>query len=557
MKGKKKILAIIPVRGGSKGIPRKNSRLLVGKPLLSYAITTCLRSKYVDEVYVTTESPQLEEIAYKYGAKVIERSQKLSEDDVALDEVVVDAVRRVEKKEKKKFDLIVSMQATSPLVSNKSLDNAIRECMREGVDTVVSVVNDSHLRWSYDEGGNVVSLFTKRVNRQQLPGIFKETGGFVICKRSVLNKKTRFGKKVSLYEVGKEEAVDIDDRYDWWLAERSLLRKKICFHVIGNRKNGIGHIYRALSLADRIMDHEIHFVVSKENDLAIKKIQSQFYDLTVCPKGKEAETILNYEPDIVINDILNTSPLFMKKLKAKGIPTINFEDLGEGSLFADVVINALYDYHPYLKKEKVFHGIDYCCLRDEFLYTEPKKYSNKVNNILILFGGTDPENLTERTLQWLSELKGKWSITVICGLGYPHEAKIKRIARRSSHKIKVIKDAPIISKYMREADIAVTAAGRTLFELTSLGVPMIVIPSSKRELSHCLVHNSFGLVSLGMWKDVSKKDFHNTVLDLINSKLLRFNMRKALLKENVHQGIENVLSIINSVAQKVKNLRAR
>lgn len=92
----KNIVAIIPVRGGSKGISRKNSRMLAGKPLLSYSISKGLKSNYIDKVFVTTEDLKLKEIALKFGASVLDRDELLSEDDVTLDEVVVDAIEQIE-----------------------------------------------------------------------------------------------------------------------------------------------------------------------------------------------------------------------------------------------------------------------------------------------------------------------------------------------------------------------------------------------------------------------------------------------------------------------------
>jgi CMP-N-acetylneuraminic acid synthetase len=543
----KKVIAIVPVRGGSKGIPRKNSRLLAGLPLLSYSISTCRKSRYIDRVFVSTEDPNLKEIALKFGANIINRNKRLSGDKVPLDDVIVDAVKKIETEFNYKSDLVVSIQATSPLISSLSIDHAIEKCINGKYDTVVSAVDDSHLRWGLDPKGVIIPLYQERVNRQYLPKVYKETGGFVIAKRSILESNTRFGKNTFLQKISKEESIDIDDRYDWWLVEKSLARKKICFHVIGNRKKGLGHVYRALSLADRIMDHDIYFVVNEENQLAIQKIKSQYYKIKVCKKGEEIETILEGGPDLIINDVLNTKVSFMKKLGRHKIKLINFEDLGKGSVYADVVINSLYDEHPFLNNGQLYSGIDYCCLRDEFFYTPPKKFSKEVKSIIILFGGTDPENLSGRIVRWLEEVSGNWKINLILGLGYSEEREkeIVRHVQKSSKKIEIIKDTDIISKYMQEADIAITAAGRTLFELTALAVPMIVIASNKKELSHNILHNSFGLISLGVSRTTKKDIFQSTVMELLTSNILRKNMREALLKQDVRGGIDNVLNIIN------------
>jgi len=554
---KNKIVVIIPARGGSKEIPRKNARLLAGKPLLSYAITNCLNSRYIDNVYVTTDCAVLSEIASKFGAEVINREKSLAEDHVSLDEVVVDAVNQIEKDRKMHFEIIVSVQATSPLISTHTIDVAIQKCIKEKFDTVLSVINDHHLKWGYDSNGKATPLYKERRNRQYVAKSFKETGGVVACRRFILDKKTRFGEKNFLLEISKEESLDIDDRYDWWLAEKTLSRKKICFHVLGSKKDGLGHVYRSLTLADRIMDHEVHFVVSEESDLAMMIIKSQLYKLEVCKKGNELDTIEELAPDLVINDILNTSADYMKKLRSDGIATVNFEDIGEGSQYADVVINALYEYYPYPKNGRVYQGTKYCCLRDEFLYATPKEYSPVVNNIFVLIGATDPEGMTIKILKWLNEMDGDWSITVVIGPGYENEDQIKGFAHSSSKKIRVIKDTKIVSKYMNEADIAITAAGRTVFELTSLGVPMICIASSEKELSHSMTHNSLGVISLGLWKDLKQLKFQSAVAELMRSNLLRFSMRRALLQDNLPIGIKNVLDIIHAVIRRTNDTHVK
>ena len=154
-------------------------------------------------------------------------------------------------------------------------------------------------------------------------------------------------------------------------------------------------------------------------------------------------------------------------------------------------------------------------------------------------------------LRWLEEIQGEWQITLILGLGYSREKErdIVKFAARSPKRIEIIKDTNVISKHMNNADFAITAAGRTLFELTALAVPMIVIASNRKEFSHSILQKSFGMISLGTWKDVNKQQFQNTILDLINSKLLRAKMRNALLKQNVRYGIENVLEIINNISR--------
>ena len=142
-----RILAIIPARGGSKGIPLKNIRMMNGRPLISYAIANAKKSKYITDIFVTTDSKEIADVAHYYGADIIERSEELSADLVTLDPVVYHAKIQAEKKCLCTFDYVVTMQPTSPLLTVSTLDHAIEYTVDRGYDTVISVVNRPHLSW--------------------------------------------------------------------------------------------------------------------------------------------------------------------------------------------------------------------------------------------------------------------------------------------------------------------------------------------------------------------------------------------------------------------------
>ena len=114
-----KILVVIPARGGSKGIPRKNIRLLGDKPLISYAIDIAKSSEYVDDVVVSTEDTDIALIAEKFGASVVRRSPDLAGDMIPIDPVVFDATVQKEKLAFDEYDIVITIQATSPLLKWK------------------------------------------------------------------------------------------------------------------------------------------------------------------------------------------------------------------------------------------------------------------------------------------------------------------------------------------------------------------------------------------------------------------------------------------------------
>ena len=204
-----KILVVIPARGGSKGIPRKNIRLLGGKPLIAHTIEMGKASKYVDDVIVTTDDNEIKFIAEKFGAETIKRDGKLAEDSIPLDPVIFDATIQKENKMNDKYDVVITVQPTSPLLKTKTLDLAIEtllnpideENITESVsyDTIISVVDDRHLSWGYDEENRkYFPLYKERVNRQYLPKAYKETGSIFATKREFVKENSRLGNNIGL-----------------------------------------------------------------------------------------------------------------------------------------------------------------------------------------------------------------------------------------------------------------------------------------------------------------------------------------------------------------------
>ena len=239
-------------------------------------------------------------------------------------------------------------------------------------------------------------------------------------------------------------------------------------------------------------------------------------------------------------------------LKEAGLAVINFEDLGPGSLLADYLINAMYDSHPVRKDDKVLEGVEYCCLRDEFYSIQPGPIRKQVKNVLLLFGGTDPNGTTIKCLRWLDEIGGDWKITVILGIGHEHPDELREYAAEAHHKIEIVCDTTIISRYMADADVAVTSAGRTVFELASLGVPTVVTAQNEREMHHVFAQSSPGVIFCGQANQLEKKKFVDILEQIISSDLMREKMRGALLGSGLREGILNVLDTIETVLRRCK-----
>lgn len=542
-----KIIAIIPARGGSKGIPRKNIKLLEGKPLISYSIKNALNSKYIEKVVVSTDDDEISYVSELYGAEVIIRPKELAEDTITLDPVIHHALNCVENIEKRKYDFVITLQPTSPLLKSETIDKAIEVILNKQLDTLISVKADPHLCWTKKDD-HFTPLYKERKNRQYLEPIYRETGSFLISKRKSISEHNRIGENISLFEVPSEESIDIDTYEDWLIAENSLERKKIVFRVDGDSEIGLGHVYRTITLASRLaFKNEVLFLMNKNKKAGVEKVSSSNFSIVTFDDDNELfEKLEQINPDIIINDILDTNADYVAKLKSMGNFIVNFEDLGEGSEYANIVINSLYE-HSY-PPENHYFGHKYVCLRDEFYLVPTKKTNESVQNIMITFGGTDPSNLTLRTLKSIKSLNLKdVNVTVIMGLGYgPKEelyAYIDQLLKEGSH-ITVKENVNMMAKEIFNADIVLTSNGRTIYEITSIGTPFISVSQNERESRHLFVHYLKGIMYLGMEYAVSEADIASAMTELIENYDLRKKINENLLKADLKGGMDRTLRLI-------------
>jgi CMP-N,N'-diacetyllegionaminic acid synthase len=220
------ILAVIPARGGSKGIPGKNIIPFVGKPLICYTIEAALKSRYLKSVIVSTDDADIAKIAKDCGAEVpFIRPPNLSQDDTSSVSVVKHAVNIVEESQGCLFDFVVLLQPTSPLRNERYIDLAVEKMLETGADSVITVCKVKHHPfWNFvaqdDRLHSLLSNCDKSSRRQELPQAFAPNGAAYVVKRDVLfNENTMFGKDLRGVIMPSEESIDIDDYYDWFLAE--------------------------------------------------------------------------------------------------------------------------------------------------------------------------------------------------------------------------------------------------------------------------------------------------------------------------------------------------
>ncbi|WP_076464098.1 cytidylyltransferase domain-containing protein [Actinomyces mediterranea] len=536
-------IAVIPAREGSKGIPRKNMRLMKGLPLISYAIENALAVDGIDMVVVSTDSAEILSFVGQYERVIgLERDPSLAGDAVTLDPVIYDAVRRTEESSGTSVDTVITLQATSPLLTPATLSAALASFHADGYDSLISVVNAPHLSW-HSDGGRIVPSYTERLNRQQLPANYLETGAFLITRRSCVTEKSRLGDNVSVFEVPHDEAIDIDSSTDWVACEALLSKKRIAFRVDGYGELGMGHVYRALTLAYAMTEHEVVFLSNASRREGIAKLKDSNMKVVEIADDDELFRWLDgNRPDVYVHDCLDTSLDFIRTVKPLCGRVVTFEDLGDGAREADAVINALYEgASPY---PNVYTGKAYETLRDEFMTVRGDRgFSPRVERILVMFGGTDPLNLSKRIYDLavrFNEGPSPVHFDFILGPGYAHDDLVPI----PDLDIDVLRDVVRVSDYMSVADAAFSSQGRTTFELASMGVPTIVLAQNEREQLHEFAQMNNGFINLGLGSRVSDDDIEATLAWLIGAESIRREMRSLMLSIDLTSGIQRVKRIV-------------
>lgn len=240
---KKKILAIILARGGSKALKLKNIKKLNNKPLIYYTIKASLLSNLIHRTIVSTDNEQIRNIAIKNGAEApFLRPKKYASDTSTSEDAIFHCIRWLKDNENYTPDYIVYLQCTEPFRSKNLIDRGIKKLISENLDSVFAV-NETHKNYWYIKNKNIKRLINKSNNylpRQSKNPIYIEnTGLFLISKLNVYKSKKRIGKKVGLlFEDDYVPFVDIHNENDFNLAQiifqnlKSIYKKDISNKII-------------------------------------------------------------------------------------------------------------------------------------------------------------------------------------------------------------------------------------------------------------------------------------------------------------------------------------
>lgn len=475
-------VAIVPARGGSKEIPRKNMRLLDGMPLVGHVLSTLAvlyRDGDISQIVVSTDDDDIAEWCLHAGYDVVGQPGE----DLGVP-AVVNHVRGL-------LDPsgdVLMVQPTCPLVSPDTARKLLHEHRQQGARHTVLTSPVPHLLIDTDTGRHI----GERVNRQQLGSVVREVGVRVYAEG--VDAETAPDAGVACPDA---EAVDIDDFDDLAAARRRLNSRRITFVVTAGDATGSGHLWRCLALADELAHHEVAFAFHGEQSTwALDLLKRRGHQIGHVEAGVAS--------DAVVFDCLDTTTHMVAGVKAHGGLAVCLEDFGTGSDLADLVVNELYDD----RRPNALTGARWSVLRPEFCGLPQRTHDGE--RVLVTFGGTDPAGLTVRVAR--ACVTASAEVRAVVGPGAETDGWAPGVT--------FVEDANMMDE-MRRAAVVVTSAGRTVHEAAALGTPVVSIAVNGRESRHVHVP---GVVRLGLHVQVPDPLIASTVRGLLDAPDLRADL---------------------------------
>lgn len=406
------------------------------------------------------------------------------------------------------------LEPASPLLTWVDVEKAWRHYRSRCADALVTVRELKQRLWDPQRNSLRNRFLDALGGEKDEKKVLVESPALTILSLSSLHSESETFKTIPF--LLNERSLEIRDYHDWWICERLLERRHVVFVVAGYPAIGMGHVYRALMLAHGISSHRITFVCTRESELAVEQVARRDYH--VVRQGDEdlAETVIAQNPDLVINDFLDSKAEYVKAIQSFGARCVNFEDEGSGARIADLVINALYEAPANNAHWRC--GPAYFCLRDEFLNATRNPLRPKVRVLLLSFGGTDQHNATLRVLDIVEPICRALGIAIriVAGPGYAHKLSLeKRLQELQNPHIEFTWATNIMSRMMEGADLAICSAGRTVYELAHMRVPGIVLATHAREARHRFARPAHGFAFAGLMEKIGDGRIRNIFLAML------------------------------------------
>lgn len=213
------ILGVTPARGGSKGLPGKNIRPLCGKPLIAWTIEAAQHAQLLDRYVVSTEDPAIAEVARQWHAEVLDRPPALATDEATTLSVLQHVLTQVP------ADVVVVLQAPCPIRDPDLIDRCLRRFLDCGADSLATGFMCRYREYGKDAA---------ELRRQDIEGFFYDDGNVYVIRADLIRAGDRYGRRIERMLVDREQSIDIDEEFDFWLAEQVLRKRQHAMESVGN-----------------------------------------------------------------------------------------------------------------------------------------------------------------------------------------------------------------------------------------------------------------------------------------------------------------------------------
>jgi len=203
------ILGITPARGGSKGVPKKNLKPIAGKPILVWTMEAARASKLLDRYVVSTEDAEIAKVTREMGVEVLDRPAALATDEATTLSVLQHALAQIP------AETLVLLQATSPIRDPDLIDRCIRRFLDTKPDSLATGFICKYVEYGKNE-----------LRRQDIPGFFYDDGNVYMIRADLIRAGERIGTRIERVLLDREQNVDVDDEFDFWLAEQILMKRQ-------------------------------------------------------------------------------------------------------------------------------------------------------------------------------------------------------------------------------------------------------------------------------------------------------------------------------------------
>ena len=538
---KKDLCLFIPAVKKNVAFPDDLVKRLDEITLIQRAINTGLELVNRQDLFVVTDSQEITLVCERNNVGFFyNENLKLS------DSYIIQDLKKFILGKYKNYKFVQIYYAYFPLLSSDNIRTAYELFIQNDYDVLVSVKKQKHNIYQNSQYKSLTEFgFTRDRNH-----FYSEQKAFIFFK-SELIKENSVGLKVQPY-VLEENIIGIESYQDWWLCEKLLKRKRIVFRVIGNEQVGMGHIYRTLTIAHEITDHEIIFVCDEKDRVAIIQVSGNDYLAYSFPGDQIEDELVKLKPDLIINDMLDTSAAYITKLKQAGIKVVNFEDLSDGAVTADITFNELYNM-PVLSGENIRWGYTYSFLRDEFNDARVRTFNNEVKSVLLTFGGADQQNLTMKILSTIVGfcMEQKISVHVVTGAAYPYKNELMAyIDGLEGADIDFTSVTGVISKIMEKCDLAISSNGRTVYELCHMNIPGLIISHHEREKTHLFANEKNGFIPLGIYESgTTEREVKNKLSELVTNIFYRKQLFDSMEQYNFLTNKSRVINLITDLIE--------